>query len=154
MASLERLGEELLTLSGLPAPAVGLPDNHLGNLTHWHLPKDNSYLVVENSQPTRREDTMPMIGLSPTELAIAGAGLAIAALLFAAVFKRKPKRAEKWEKAAIMKQLLALSEQEDSRRVAQAATPARTQTQSSTARSSQARPTTAGKSVAATAKAR
>jgi hypothetical protein len=32
--------------------------------------------------------------------------------LVAGLCARKPKRAEKWEKAAIMKQLLALSEQE------------------------------------------
>jgi hypothetical protein len=45
----------------------------------------------------------------------------------AKLFPAKPKRAEKWEKAEIMKRLLALSEQEESRRVVQKAVRVRVQ---------------------------
>jgi len=56
-----------------------------------------------------------MIGLSSTGVAIALAVLAVAVLaLVVKLCVGKPKRAEKWEKAAIMKQLLALSERENS----------------------------------------
>ena len=72
-----------------------------------------------------------MMGLS-TGLVIA---LSVAALgilvLVAKLFAGKPERAEKWEKAEIMKQLLALSEQEEGRRVA---APAAAKARSSAAR--------------------
>jgi hypothetical protein len=46
-------------------------------------------------------------------------GLAILVLvLVMKLFTAKPKRAEKWEKAEIMKKLLALSEQEEKRSLA------------------------------------
>ena len=54
-----------------------------------------------------------MIGFSPTEIVIALGALAVVALLLATILgTRKPKRVEKWEKAEIMRQLLALSEAE------------------------------------------
>jgi putative alpha-1,2-mannosidase len=89
-----------------------------------------------------------MIGLSTTEVVIALAALAMITLAFAAFFTRKPKRAEKWEKAEIVKQLLALSEQESSSRFpAPAARPV--------ARSSQSRlKTTTKATLPARAKAR
>jgi len=63
-----------------------------------------------------------MIDITPTEVRIALAVLAIAVLVIVAKMSRaRPKRAEKWEKAAIMKQLLALSEQEEKRQAAAAA---------------------------------
>lgn len=53
-----------------------------------------------------------MFGISPTVM-IALAVLATAALfLLTPLGRRKRKRAEKWEKAEIMRQLLSLSEQE------------------------------------------
>lgn len=53
-----------------------------------------------------------MYGISPTVL-IALAGLTVVALfLLTPLGTRKPKRAEKWEKAEIMRKLLALSENE------------------------------------------
>ena|ERR1700746_1672241 len=62
-----------------------------------------------------------MIGILSTEVMLALAVAAIALLtLVAVLFPRKPKRAEKWEKAEIMKQLLALSDQEEKDRAAQA----------------------------------
>src|ERR1700756_5055009 len=62
-----------------------------------------------------------MIGLLSTEVVLALAVAAIALLaLVVLLFRRKPKRAEKWEKAEIMKQLLALSEEEEKNRAAQA----------------------------------
>ena len=65
-----------------------------------------------------------MLGLSTNGFVIALGVLAIGGLvLVAKLFGGKPKRAEKWEKAEIMKQLLALSEQEQGRRVAAAARP-------------------------------
>jgi hypothetical protein len=54
-----------------------------------------------------------MIDISSIRMVMALAGIGVAALaLLLKVFARKPKRAEKWEKAEIMKKLLALSEQE------------------------------------------
>jgi hypothetical protein len=58
-----------------------------------------------------------MIGLSTTEIVIALAALVIVTLVLAKLFAGKPKRAEKWEKAEIVKQLLALSEQESGGRL-------------------------------------
>lgn len=58
-----------------------------------------------------------MIGFSTTEVVIALAALAIVTLVLAKLFTGKPKRAEKWEKAEIVKQLLALSEQESGSRI-------------------------------------
>ena len=53
-----------------------------------------------------------MLGISPT-LMIALGVLTVAALfLMTPLGKRKRKRPEKWEKAEIMRQLLALSEQD------------------------------------------
>jgi len=48
-------------------------------------------------------------------------------MLVMKLFPSKPKRAEKWEKAEIMKRLLALSEQEEQRRLAVPASRAKTQ---------------------------
>jgi hypothetical protein len=89
-----------------------------------------------------------MIGLSTTEVVIALATLVIVMLVLAKLFAEKPKRAEKWEKAEIMKQLLALSEQESGGRLpAPAVRPV--------ARSNQARLKTTGKAtLPARAKAR
>jgi hypothetical protein len=55
-----------------------------------------------------------MIGISSIGVVIALAGLAIALLALFAKLWARPKPAEKWEKAEIMKQLLALSERENS----------------------------------------
>jgi hypothetical protein len=56
-----------------------------------------------------------MIGIASTRFAIALGVLAIVGLaLVVRLCVGKPKRAEKWEKAEIMKQLLALSESESS----------------------------------------
>jgi hypothetical protein len=52
-----------------------------------------------------------MFGISSTVIAV-GVMTISALVLLMAVASRKPKRAEKWEKAEIMKRLLALSEQE------------------------------------------
>lgn len=66
-----------------------------------------------------------MFGISPT-LMIALGVLTVAALfLMTPLGRRKRKRPEKWEKAEIMRQLLALSEQEATGRKP-AATQART----------------------------
>src|SRR5215469_7108192 len=69
-----------------------------------------------------------MMGLSSTWLMIALGVLAILVLMRVMKLFAKPKRAEKWEKAEIMKQLLALSDQEEKRRLATAAA-ARARTQ-------------------------
>ncbi|HZS95379.1 MAG TPA: hypothetical protein VFA40_01260 [Terriglobales bacterium] len=67
-----------------------------------------------------------MFGMSPTIL-IALAVLATAALfLLTPLGRRKRKRAEKWEKAEIMRQLLSLSEQEAGARPAASSARART----------------------------
>ena len=71
-----------------------------------------------------------MFGMSPTVM-IALAVVATAALfLLTPLGRRKPKRAEKWEKAEIMRQLLSLSEQEAGARPT--ASPARPRTTSRT----------------------
>ena len=58
-----------------------------------------------------------MMDISSTGVVLVAAALAVVVLALAAMlFPRKPKRAEKWEKAEIMKQLLALSENEESLR--------------------------------------
>ena len=57
-----------------------------------------------------------MANFSPVQIAAAIAGFAIGVLVLVKLFPGKPKRAEKYEKAQIMKQLLALSDQEESRR--------------------------------------
>jgi hypothetical protein len=61
-----------------------------------------------------------MFGISSTVIAYGVMAIAAFVLLMAWA-THKPKRAEKWEKAEIMKQLLALSEQEAGRQVATAA---------------------------------
>jgi len=67
-----------------------------------------------------------MFGMSPTVM-IALAVLATAALfLLTPLGRRKRKRAEKWEKAEIMRQLLSLSEQEAGARPATGSARART----------------------------
>jgi len=53
-----------------------------------------------------------MFGFSLTGVVIALAAVS-AVLVFLVIDARKPKRVEKWEKAAIVKQLLDLSEQEE-----------------------------------------
>lgn len=63
-----------------------------------------------------------MIDIASSELRIAVGVLAIAVLVIVAkLFRTKPKRAEKWERAEIMKQLLALSEREAKAATAQSA---------------------------------
>jgi len=58
-----------------------------------------------------------MMDISSTGVVLVLAALAVVVLALAAMlFPRKPKRVEKWEKAQIMKQLLALSEREESLR--------------------------------------
>lgn len=52
-----------------------------------------------------------MFGISTTVIAV-GVMTISGLVLLLALASRKPKRAEKWEKAEIMKKLLALSEQE------------------------------------------
>ena len=65
---------------------------------------------------------------SSTWFLIALGVLAIGVLMFVMkLFDAKPKRAEKWEKAEIVKKLLALSEQEEQRRLAVPAARAKTQ---------------------------
>ena len=55
-----------------------------------------------------------MIDISSPGVVMALGALAIGVLvLLAGLLSRKPKRPEKWEKAEIMKQLLALSEREE-----------------------------------------
>ena len=54
-----------------------------------------------------------MIGISSPGVVIALGVIAIAVLALVAKLFSKPKRAEKWEKAEIMRQLLALSEREN-----------------------------------------
>ena len=62
-----------------------------------------------------------MMEISSTGMMLVLAALGVVVLaLIAMLFPRKPKRAEKWEKAQIMKQLLALSEREESLRHAAA----------------------------------
>ena len=59
-----------------------------------------------------------MMDLSnPWQLVALGALAILVLLLVMRLFPSKPKRAEKWEKAEIMKQLLALSEEEENRRL-------------------------------------
>ena len=58
-----------------------------------------------------------MMDISSTGVVLVLAALAVVVLALAAMlFPRKPKRAEKWEKAEIMRQLLALSEREENLR--------------------------------------
>ena len=68
-----------------------------------------------------------MMDLSSTGFMIALGVLAILVLMLAMKLFAKPKRAEKWEKAEIMKQLLALSEQEEKRSLAASVPRTRTQ---------------------------
>jgi hypothetical protein len=111
-------------------------------------PEDNAYLTGRNDSAHSSRGTASMIGLSTTEVVIALAALVIVLLVLAKLFPGKPKRAEKWEKAEIVKQLLALSEQENGSRLpAPAVRP--------TSRSSQPRLKTTGKAtLPARAKAR
>ena len=53
-----------------------------------------------------------MFGMSPTVLILMAVLATAALLLLTPLGRRRPKRAEKWEKAEIMRKLLALSEQE------------------------------------------
>jgi aspartokinase len=55
-----------------------------------------------------------VLDLSSTTVVIVLAALAALTLTLVLLASRKPRRAEKWEKAEIMKQLLALSEREES----------------------------------------
>jgi hypothetical protein len=68
-----------------------------------------------------------MMGLSSTGFMIALGVLAILVLMLVMKLFAKPKRAEKWEKAEIMKKLLALSEEEEKRRLAAPVTRAKAQ---------------------------
>jgi hypothetical protein len=65
-------------------------------------------------EPRHRKDAKDVFDLSMTEIVTASAGIAVLTLIVVLLGNRKPKRPEKWEKAAIMKQLLALSEREES----------------------------------------
>lgn len=53
-----------------------------------------------------------MFAMSPTVLILMSVLATAALLLLTPLGRRRPKRAEKWEKAEIMRKLLALSEQE------------------------------------------
>jgi hypothetical protein len=65
-----------------------------------------------------------VLGLSSTTIVIVLAALAALTLTLVLLVSRKPRRAEKWEKAQIMKQLLALSERDESmQRMKQATRP-------------------------------
>jgi len=57
-----------------------------------------------------------MFGISPTLMIALGVLTVAALLLLTPLGRPRRKRAEKWEKAEIMRQLLALSEQEAGRR--------------------------------------
>jgi hypothetical protein len=61
-----------------------------------------------------------MFGMSPTVLILLAVLATAALLLLTPLGRRRPKRAEKWEKAEIMRKLLALSDQEASRKMATA----------------------------------
>jgi hypothetical protein len=54
-----------------------------------------------------------MLGMTSTQILMCLGVLVAGTFLLFLVRDRKPKRAEKWEKAEIMRQLLALSEQEN-----------------------------------------
>jgi hypothetical protein len=104
-----------------PAIAVAYTDNNLGNLSFGpnHRPKCLSRSSVSPNF-VHDDGGSFMFGLS-TEFLIVFAIVAIGVLAVAAMLLTpKPKRAEKWEKAEIMKKLLALSEQEEGRRGAAA----------------------------------
>jgi len=58
------------------------------------------------------EEAENMYGMSPTVLMIVALLATAALFLLTPLGRRKPKRVEKWEKAEIMKKLLALSEQD------------------------------------------
>jgi len=64
-----------------------------------------------------------MFGMSPTVLILLAVLATAALLLLTPLGRRRPRRAEKWEKAEIMRKLLALSEQEANSKMA--STPAR-----------------------------
>jgi hypothetical protein len=79
-----------------------------------------------------------MIGFISPGVVIALAALVVVLLvLVVKMFLGKPKRAEKWEKAAIMKQLLDLSDQQEGRRLVAPAARPRTQTARPVARANQ-----------------
>jgi hypothetical protein len=72
-------------------------------------------LIASISSAARRKEIADMIAIPSTGVVIALGALAVALLaLLVKLRLGKPKRAEKWEKAQIMKQLLALSERENS----------------------------------------
>ena len=96
--------------------------NNLGNLSRGNVCRENGFPEVPQ-RATRQKEARDMFGISSNVIALGV--MAIAALvLLIALATRKPKRVEKWEKAEIMKKLLALSEQEAGGR--QAATAGRT----------------------------
>jgi hypothetical protein len=71
-------------------------------------------LIASISSAARRKEIADMIAIPSTAVVIALGALAVVLLaLLAKLCLGKPKRAEKWEKAQIMKQLLALSEREN-----------------------------------------
>jgi hypothetical protein len=91
--------------------------NNLGNLLRagfcvgqW-LPRSKPYA-------TRSKEAKNMFGMSPTVLIILALLATAALFLLTPLGRRKPKRPEKWEKAEIMRKLLALSEQEAGRKPA------------------------------------
>lgn len=86
-----------------------------------------------------------MMEIPSTGMVLVLAALGVTALaLVAMLFPRKPKRAEKWEKAEIMKQLLALSEREESlrRAAASSASPVSVRMRTSGAARTATRPAT------------
>ena len=91
-----------------------IPASNLGNLSSRGAVRGKCHQTVRLEH--LREAAAYMFGISPTSSAILLAALAIA--LFAALLmirraQQPKKRPEKWEKAAIMKQLLAMSEREE-----------------------------------------
>ena len=74
---------------------------------------------------TRSKEAETMYGMSPTALIIVALLATVALFLLTPLGRRKPKRAEKWEKAEIMRKLLALSEQETAGKSAAGPTRAR-----------------------------
>jgi hypothetical protein len=91
-----------------------IPDSNLGNLSSRVVVRGKCHQTVGLEH--LREAAAYMFGISSTSSAILLAALAIA--LFAALLmirraQMPKKRPEKWEKAAIMKQLLAMSEREE-----------------------------------------
>lgn len=126
--------------------------NDLGNLSPVSQAEHNIYLAVCIRPLVARNRFMMEIPSTGIVLVLAALAVALLALV-AMLFPRKPKRAEKWEKAEIMKQLLALSEREESMRraAASSASPVSVRMRASGAARTATRPATSP--LKATAKA-